>query len=95
MLSPKEVKLNAANRIGVMVDGLYEFFIPRKKETSFWTIDIPSFNDSVIENVDSTDNTDITTTNSSTMNSAELWHARLGHPGRGVYEVASKMADLP
>ena len=48
MLSPKEVKLNAANRIGVMVDGLYEFFIPRKKETSFWTIDIPSFNDSVI-----------------------------------------------
>ena len=29
------------------------------------------------------------------MNTAGLWHAILGHQGREVYEVASKMGDLP
>ena len=95
MLSPKELKLTASKRIGIMVDGLYEFFIPRNRESSFWTIDIPSFDEFSAGDVRSTDKTDILTTNSNKLNSAELWHARLGHPGRGVYEVASKMADLP
>ena len=95
MLSPKELKLTAAKRIGIMVDGLYEFFIPRTKESSFWTINIPSFNKFSAGDMCSTDNTDILTTNFNKINFAELWHARLGHPERDVYEVASKMADLP
>lgn len=31
MLSPKELKLNAAKRVGIMVEGFYEFFYPKKQ----------------------------------------------------------------
>lgn len=78
-----------------MVDGPCEFFIPSNTETSFWIVDIPFFNDYITGGILSTDNTNIITIKSDLMNSAELWHARLGHPGIGAYKVASKMADLP
>ena len=95
MLHPNKVALNPTKSIGIMIDEQYGFFIPENKKTFFWTIDIPSFNDLNENSVILNNNHDISTTKRDQINSAELWHVRLGNPGRGVYEVASKMADLP
>lgn len=79
--------INSARQIGSVENGLYKLEIKPKQAAAMWTMNVKS-------HVDASENHSETHFPVPT-HPGHMWHARLGHPGRAVYECLSQQVDLP
>jgi len=84
MTAVPEAVFKSARKIGSIDNGLYRLEILPKKETAMWTVDL-----------DSQLNNESAIPVPTTKDAGDIWHARLGHPGRASYERLMSRAELP
>lgn len=77
-----------ARKISVLKNRLYELSVESPKDVSLWTVDVPP-------KLLPEENEEFLVSSTGEYNHGNVWHARIGHPGRAVCQTLAKVADLP